>query len=295
MWIGGSSDAAVRRTARYGTGWQGGGETMEDAIRVVAAIKKALPRGRPQHRPGPLRASFPFYFGAPDATVTKAMDAYASAPAAILQAIRGRRRRHDPRQDRTICCWRCREIHPAPGRQAARQVIAQTKLLIEKVLAADRRRAGRRPRRRRRENAMHIGVAMFFYRLLDDSTGAGGRRRAARLRLRMVARAQPHSNQPQVGLPVGRRAAQEVLRRHGPLRGADGRRPPRRRRSRSAPASAWWPSAIRSRPRSCGLDRPALERPLLFGIGNGWNRDEMENHGTKFETATSSRASASRR
>jgi alkanesulfonate monooxygenase SsuD/methylene tetrahydromethanopterin reductase-like flavin-dependent oxidoreductase (luciferase family) len=23
---------------------------------------------------------------------------------------------------------------------------------------------------------------------------------------------------------------------------------------------------------------------FLFGIGNGWNRDEMENHGTKFET-----------
>ena len=27
MWIGGSSDAAVRRTARYGTGWQAGPET----------------------------------------------------------------------------------------------------------------------------------------------------------------------------------------------------------------------------------------------------------------------------
>src|SRR5438067_10361014 len=43
MWIGGSSDAAIRRTAKYGTGWQGGGETLEDAIRVVAAIKNALP------------------------------------------------------------------------------------------------------------------------------------------------------------------------------------------------------------------------------------------------------------
>ena len=31
------------------------------------------------------------------------------------------------------------------------------------------------------------------------------------------------------------------------------------------------------------LDRLSGGR-FLFGIGNGWNRDEMENHGTKFET-----------
>ena len=45
MWIGGSSEAAIKRAAKYGTGWQGGGETIEDAIRVVAAIKQALPAG----------------------------------------------------------------------------------------------------------------------------------------------------------------------------------------------------------------------------------------------------------
>jgi alkanesulfonate monooxygenase SsuD/methylene tetrahydromethanopterin reductase-like flavin-dependent oxidoreductase (luciferase family) len=77
MWIGGSSDAAIRRTAKYGTGWQGGGETLEDAIRVVAAIKKALPEAGRTIDPDHYGASFPFYFGAPDATVTRAMDAYA--------------------------------------------------------------------------------------------------------------------------------------------------------------------------------------------------------------------------
>ena len=34
---------------------------------------------------------------------------------------------------------------------------------------------------------------------------------------------------------------------------------------------------------------------FVFGIGNGWNQDEMENHGTDFAPATSWRASASRR
>jgi len=42
MWIGGSSDAAVRRTAKYGTGWQSGAETPETVGKVIAAIKTAV-------------------------------------------------------------------------------------------------------------------------------------------------------------------------------------------------------------------------------------------------------------
>lgn len=42
MWIGGSSDAAVRRTAQYGTGWQSGAETPETVGKVIAAIKEAV-------------------------------------------------------------------------------------------------------------------------------------------------------------------------------------------------------------------------------------------------------------
>ncbi len=48
MWIGGSSEAAIRRTARFGTGWQAGSETPEDIGAVVTAIREAATaEGRP--------------------------------------------------------------------------------------------------------------------------------------------------------------------------------------------------------------------------------------------------------
>ncbi len=42
MWIGGASEAAVRRTAKYGTGWQAGAETPETVGQVIADIKTAV-------------------------------------------------------------------------------------------------------------------------------------------------------------------------------------------------------------------------------------------------------------
>jgi probable F420-dependent oxidoreductase len=48
MWIGGSSAAAIRRTARFGTGWQAGAETPDDIGAVVDAIREAaIAEGRP--------------------------------------------------------------------------------------------------------------------------------------------------------------------------------------------------------------------------------------------------------
>ncbi len=77
MWIGGSSEAAIRRTARLGTGWQAGPETPAQAAVVVAAIRAAsAAEGRPiddDH----YGAGIPFRFGgADDPALAPLFDAY---------------------------------------------------------------------------------------------------------------------------------------------------------------------------------------------------------------------------
>ena len=42
LWIGGSSDAAIRRTVKYGTGWQASFENPEQAGQTVAKIKQGM-------------------------------------------------------------------------------------------------------------------------------------------------------------------------------------------------------------------------------------------------------------
>ena len=77
MWIGGSSPAAIRRTARFGTGWQGGAETPAVTAQVIAAIKAALAGAGRTIDEDHYGAGFPFWFGVPDDPgVAKTLAAY---------------------------------------------------------------------------------------------------------------------------------------------------------------------------------------------------------------------------
>ena len=77
MWIGGSSEAAIRRTARVGTGWQAGAEPPETVAAVIAGIKAALVETGRSIEEDHYGAAFGFRFGGPgDPGVAKIMEQY---------------------------------------------------------------------------------------------------------------------------------------------------------------------------------------------------------------------------
>ena len=65
-WLGGPSNAAVRRTARFGTGWLGGAEAPHVAGEIVARVKEALEVTGRTIDNDHYGAGFPFRFGAVD-------------------------------------------------------------------------------------------------------------------------------------------------------------------------------------------------------------------------------------
>ncbi|MBM3489042.1 MAG: LLM class flavin-dependent oxidoreductase [Alphaproteobacteria bacterium] len=77
LWIGGSSEAAIRRTARFGTGWLAGLESAEQVGPVVEAIKRACREAGREIDPEHFGAGFQVRFGRPDEPfLVKRFEAY---------------------------------------------------------------------------------------------------------------------------------------------------------------------------------------------------------------------------
>jgi alkanesulfonate monooxygenase SsuD/methylene tetrahydromethanopterin reductase-like flavin-dependent oxidoreductase (luciferase family) len=138
MWIGGSSEAAIKRTARVGTGWQAGAETPELVGSVIAGIKSALLATGRTIDEDHYGAAFAFRFGGPgDPGVSKVMEQY--------RARTGR----DPRDtfamgDAEVILRRLKDYVEVgaskfilrPIADGDVEMLAQTRRLIEEVLPA---------------------------------------------------------------------------------------------------------------------------------------------------------------
>ncbi len=136
IWIGGSSEAAIRRTALYGTGWQAGAESPAEVAPVVAAIRKASAEaGRPIDEDH-YGAAVAFRFGRPD-------------DPGVARLFEGYRKRtgRDPLAtfavgDAATIMERIAEYVEAgvskfimrPVAQGDDEMLTQTRLLIEQVL-----------------------------------------------------------------------------------------------------------------------------------------------------------------
>ena len=66
LWVGGSSEAAIDRTARFGTGWQAGIETAAEIAPVIAAIKERCRKYDRTIDEDHFGAGFAYRFGSKD-------------------------------------------------------------------------------------------------------------------------------------------------------------------------------------------------------------------------------------
>jgi probable F420-dependent oxidoreductase len=139
LWIGGHSPAAIRRTARLGTGWLAGLATPAQVRPVIASIREELRAVGRSVGADHYGATLPFRFGAWDDSIVQRM---ARARAALPEAP-------DPRAwlavgDASALLARVREYVDAgvskfvmiPLAEGEADVFAQTERLIAEVLPA---------------------------------------------------------------------------------------------------------------------------------------------------------------
>lgn len=66
LWVGGSAEQAIKRTAKWGTGWQAGIESPEEVAPIIAAIKERTQDFDRTIDEDHFGAGFGFRFGSPD-------------------------------------------------------------------------------------------------------------------------------------------------------------------------------------------------------------------------------------
>jgi alkanesulfonate monooxygenase SsuD/methylene tetrahydromethanopterin reductase-like flavin-dependent oxidoreductase (luciferase family) len=136
LWIGGSSEAAIKRTARIGTGWLGGTQSPAEVTKVVSGIKKALGDTGRSIDDDHYGAGFPFRFGSPrDEVVQRTNAAYArlgnTNPASVVAV-----------GDADTIVARCNEYIAGgvskfvlrPLAVGDEELMAQTRRLVDEVL-----------------------------------------------------------------------------------------------------------------------------------------------------------------
>ena len=130
---------------------------------------------------------------------------------------------------------------------------------------------------------MHFGGAMFF---TDYSMSAMELARAlegARVRVGLGTRALAYPASRKTPFPRGGDLPKSTTTRW--TRSWCWPRPPGDQDDRTRHRRAAWCAAGRDPDRQAGrLDRPGSQGRFLFGVGGGWNQDEMENHGTVYAT-----------
>lgn len=136
LWVGGSAEAAIERTARWGTGWQAGIDTPAQVAPVIAAIKeRATELGR-RIDEDHFGAGFGFRFGSADDEVSR-------RHLAALEKRLGK----DPSDyvaigDEETILERIRAYHAAgahkfilrPMAVGTDDMLTQTRLMVERVL-----------------------------------------------------------------------------------------------------------------------------------------------------------------
>jgi len=136
MWLGGASKAAIRRTARFGTGWQAGLETPDEVAPVIRAIKLALKEENRTIDHDHYGAAFSYRFGtwrgrAVQSTAAFFRDRLARAPEPRI--VTGGADEIRARIAEFTAAGACKFIlSPIGGSDA--DIFSQTKRLIDEVL-----------------------------------------------------------------------------------------------------------------------------------------------------------------